>query len=157
MYLRKGASAGSYQSGSMKSNDLDQELIMKGNTMNSFSSLWLPLLLGVVVALIVFATIGGKSLPLINSPKAALIALLVVGMAMCTGGIGQVGASGKWTSPLAIIGILLGILILVIIIAGLAGWKLPLITGQVQAVVAVGLLIVVKFLIGTTGYFFHWL
>lgn len=128
---------------------------MKGNTMNSFTSLWLPLGLGIVVAIIVFATIGGKSLPLINSPKAGLIALLVVGMAMCTGGIGQVGASGKWTSPLAIIGILLGILILVIIIAALTGLKLPLIAGQVQAVTAVGILIAVKFLIGTVGYFFH--
>jgi len=130
---------------------------MKGNVMNSFTSVWFPLVLGVVVAIIVFTTIAGKPLPLINSPKASLIALLVVGMAMCTGGIGQVGASGKWTSPLAIIGILLGILILVIIIAGLAGWKLPLITGQIQAVVAVGLLIAVKFLIGTFSYFFHWL
>lgn len=130
---------------------------MKGNVMNSFTSVWLPLALGIVVAIIVFATSTGKPLPLINSPKASLIALLVVGMAMCTGGIGQVGASGKWTSPLAIIGILLGILILVIIIASLTGLKLPLIGEQVQAVVAVGLLIAVKFLIGTTSYFFHWL
>ncbi len=130
---------------------------MKGNTMNTFTGLWLPLVLGVVVAIIVFATIRGKSLPLIDSPKASLIALLVVGMAMCTGGIGQVGASGKWTSPLAIIGILLGILILVIIISGLTGLKLPLIAGQIQSVVVVGLLIAVKFLIGTVSYFFHWL
>lgn len=130
---------------------------MKGNTMNSFTSLWLPLLLGCVVAVIVFSTLSGKSLPLINNPKASLVALLVVGMAMCTGGIGQVGASGKWTSPLAIIGMLLGVLILAIIIAAFAGLKLPLITGTTQAVAAVGILITVKFLIGAAGYFFHWL
>lgn len=130
---------------------------MKGKTMNSFTSLWLPLVLGCVVAVIVFSTAHGKSLPLINNPKASLVALLIVGMAMCTGGIGQVGASGKWTSPLAIIGILLGVLILMIIVAGLVGLKLPLIAGTTQAVVAVGLLIAVKFLIGTAGYIFHWL
>ena len=130
---------------------------MKGNTMNSFTNLWLPLVLGFVVAIIVFAAIGGRSLPFLNSPKASLIALLVVGMVMCTGGIGQVGASGKWTSPLAIVGILLGVLILVIIISAFAGVRLPLITGQFQAVVAVGILIAVKFLIGTVSYFFHWL
>jgi|AutmiccommuBRH23_1029490.scaffolds.fasta_scaffold00039_72 hypothetical protein len=130
---------------------------MKGNTMNSFTSIWMPLLLGGVVAVIVFAGLSGKSLPLINSPKASLIALLVVGMAMCTGGIGQVGASGKWASPLAIIGILLGVLILVIIIAALAGFKLPVITGDIQAITAVGILIAIKFVIGTVGYFFHWL
>ena len=73
---------------------------MKGNKMNSFTSIWMPVILGGVVAVIVFAGLSGKSLPLINSPKASLIALLVVGMAMCTGGIGQVGVSGKWTSPL---------------------------------------------------------
>jgi len=125
--------------------------------MNSFTSIWMPLLLGGVVAVIVFAGLSGKSLPLINSPKASLIALLVVGMAMCTGGIGQVGASGKWASPLAIIGILLGVLILVIIIAALAGFKLPVITGDIQAITAVGILIAIKFVIGTVGYFFHWL
>ena len=130
---------------------------MKGNSMNSFTSVWMPLILGGMVAVIVFAGLNGKSLPLINSPKASLIALLVVGMAMCTGGIGQVGVSGKWASPLAIVGILLGVLILVIIIAALAGFKLPIITGDMQAIAAVGILIAIKFVIGTFGYFFHWL
>ena len=130
---------------------------MKGNSMNSFTSIWLPLILGGVVALIVFAALSGKSLPLINSTKASLVALLVAGIAMCTGGIGQVGVSGKWTSPLAIVGILLGVLILVIIIVALAGFKLPIITGDMQAIAAVGILIAIKFVIGTVGYFFHWL
>ena len=49
------------------------------------------------------------------------------------------------------------VLILVIIIAALAGFKLPIITGDIQAIAAVGMLIAIKFVIGTVGYFFHWL
>jgi hypothetical protein len=128
---------------------------MKGKTMSVTSSIIVPLFLGLVVAGIVFASQAGRSLPLISTPRASLIALLVVGMAMCMGGIGQVGASGRWTSPLAILGYLLGAAILIIIVAGLAGWKLPLITGEKQAVTAVGILIAVKFVIGTAGYFFR--
>ena len=130
---------------------------MKGNTMNTFTNVLMPLFLGVGVAVIVFAAIAGKMLPLIGSPRASLVALLVVGMAMCTGGIGQVGASGGWGSPMAIVGYLLGATILIIIISVFAGWKLPLITGETQAVTAVGILIAVKFLIGTASFFFHWL
>jgi len=126
---------------------------MKGKTMSMTSSIFVPLFLGIVVAGIVFASQAGRALPLISTPRASLIALLVVGMAMCAGGIGQVGASGRWTSPLAILGYLLGAVILIIIIAALAGWKLPLIADQRQAAAAVGILIAVKFVIGTAGYF----
>jgi hypothetical protein len=78
-------------------------------------------------------------------------------MAMCMSGIGQVAASGRWGSPLAIAGYLLGAAILLIIFSVFAGWKLPLITGELQAVAAVGILIAVKYLIGTASFFFHWL
>jgi hypothetical protein len=73
------------------------------------------------------------------------------------GGIGQVGASGRWTSPLAIVGILLGASILVVILSVFAGWKLPLIAGETQAVAVVGILIAIKYLIGTSSFLFHWL
>ncbi|HSL45389.1 MAG TPA: hypothetical protein VK897_18290 [Anaerolineales bacterium] len=130
---------------------------MKGNTMNTFTNVLMPLFLGVVVAVIVFTTLAGKTLPLIGSPRASLVALLVVGMAMCMGGIGQVGASGRWGSPMAIVGYLLGAAILLIIISAFAGWKLLLISGETQSVAAVGILIAVKYLIGTVSFLFHWL
>ena len=129
---------------------------MKGNSMNITSSIVVPLALGILSAVIVFATLAGKPLPLISGPRAALIALLVIGMTMCAaGGIGQVGASGRWGSPLAIVGYLLGAAILVVIASVFTGWKLPLIAGETQAVTAVAVLMAVKYLIGTVGYFFH--
>lgn len=130
---------------------------MKGKTMNITTNVIIPLGLGLICAVIAFGALTGKSWPLIGNPRAALIGLLVVGMAMCTPGIGQVAASGRWGSPLAIIGYVLGAAILVIIIAGLAGWKLPLVDGLAQACAVVMGLIAVKFAIATAGYFFHWL
>ncbi len=130
---------------------------MKGNTMNLTNNVIIPLALGLICAGIVYATLAGKSLPLISGPRAALIALLIIGMAACMGGIGQVGASGRWFSPLAIVGHLLGVIILVVILAAFTGWKLPLITRASQSVMAVAVLMAVKFVVGLAGFFFHWL
>jgi hypothetical protein len=130
---------------------------MKGTTMNAIQHLFVPLALGLVSAGIVFATLTGKHLPLISGPRAALIALLVVGMAACMGGIGQVGASGRWLAPLAVVGYVLGAAILLVIIAAFAGWKLPFVQNDTQAVVGVAALMAVKFLIGIPSVIFHWL
>ncbi len=130
---------------------------MNANTLSTTNHLFVPLALGLVSAGIVFVTLAGKSLPLISTPRAALIALLVVGMAACMGGIGQVGASGRWISPLAIAGYLLGAAILVVIVGGLAHWKLPFVQTETQAVAATAILMAVKFLIGIPSAFFHWL
>jgi hypothetical protein len=134
-----------------------REFTMKGKTMNIVSNVLIPLGLGLVCAVLVFGALAGKPWPLIGNPRGALIGLLVVGMAMCTPGIGQVAASGRWGSPLAMVGYALGLVILTIIVAGLAGWKLPLASSPVQAIAIVGLLIGVKFAIATASYFFRWL
>ncbi len=132
---------------------------MKGKIMNINinSHLIVPLVLGLVCAGIVYATLAGKTLPLISTPRAALIALLVIGMAACMGGIGQVGVSGRWFSPLAVIGYLLGAAILVVFIAAFANWKLPFVQNETQAVLLVAFLMGVKFLIGIPSFFFRWL
>ena len=131
---------------------------MKGNTMNTFSGLVAPLFLAVLVAIIIYGALAGRQLPMINSTRGSLVALLVIGLALCAlGGIGQVGASGRWASPLAIAGHLLGVLLLVVFISAFAGWKLPFIAGEKQAVAAVGVMMAIKYVIGTAGFFFHWL
>lgn len=131
---------------------------MKGNTMNTFSNLVAPLFLAVLVAIIIYGALAGRQLSLINSPRASLVALLVLGLTLCAlGGIGQVGASERWFSPLAITGHLLGVMLLVVFISAFAGWKLPFIAGEKQAIAAVGVMMVIKYVIGTAGAFFHWL
>lgn len=130
---------------------------MKTTGMTMISAVAVPAALGLVGAALVIAVWRGKPLPLEVGPRAALAALLAIGMVMCTGGIGQVGASGRWGSPAAIVGCALGAAILVIGAAGLAGWKLPGIANTAQAVTAVGALMAVKLIIGAAGYFLRWL
>ncbi len=128
---------------------------MKGKTMSNIHIFILPLVLGMAAAAIVYAGLTGKTLPLVSGTHGTIIALLIVGLAMCAFGIMQVSASGRWASPLAILGYLLGAVTLTVIISPLTGWKLPLIQSEMQAVAAAAGLMGVKFLIGTFGYFFH--
>lgn len=77
--------------------------------------------------------------------KSALIIVGVVGMAMCTAGIGKVAAAGRWADPLSIVAYVLGAAAIGIVVAGVAGWKLPLIANEWQAILAVLVIIVTKF------------
>ncbi len=128
---------------------------MKGNTMSNIHIFIIPLVLGIAAAAIISAGLTGKALPLVSGAHGTIIALLIVGMAMCAFGILQVSASGRWASPLAILGYLLGAVTLTVLISPLTGWKLPLIQSEMQAVAAAAGLMAVKFLIGTFSYFFH--
>jgi hypothetical protein len=128
---------------------------MKGNTMSSIQNALIPLVLGVIAVGIIYTHQTGKVLPLISGPRATLIALFIVGFAMCAFGIMQVAASGHWISPLAIVGYLLGAIILVVFISTLMGKYLPFVQTNDQAVVAIAVLMGVKFLIGTTSFFLH--
>lgn len=131
---------------------------MKENAMNTFIHLLLPILLEAIVVIVVIAALKGNAIPLIHTPRASLVALLGIGMTMCTlGGVGQIGTNGRWDSPLAIIGSLLGVIILVIVIAALTGWNLPFISSTILAVKAVGFLITLKLILGIASFFFHWL
>ena len=130
---------------------------MKGKSVSITSNLIVPLGLALICAVVVYVSLAGKSLPLVSSPRAALIILLVVGMAACMGGIGQVSASGRWASPLAIVGYLLGAAILLVIVAAFAGWQLPLVGNEIQAIAVVAVLLAAKLVIGVASYFFHWL
>jgi hypothetical protein len=116
----------------------------------------------VVAALaIAFAAVTRDDLPIIGTGVGALLAVGLVGMAGCAvGGISQAPTLG-WTNPTIIIGSVLGVLAVLIILAGVFGWSgvlqpvaglLPggsgatLTTAQL-ATVALGALIAVKYVI----------
>lgn len=106
--------------------------------------------LGIGGALLVFAVLTNRSIPLISSDRVALIALVVIGMAMCAqGGIGRVAAASAWAHPLSIIGYVLGIVILTVAAAAILGRELPLIADSRQAIVAVAVLGAIK--VGVTA------
>ncbi len=95
-------------------------------------------------AAVTVIAISGKRVPLLSNMKVDLVLLVVIGMAICTSGIGRVAAMHQWTHPLSILGILLGVLILVVAVAAYFGWKLPLIQNDTQSLIAIALLVVLK-------------
>ncbi len=129
---------------------------MKANLSTLPTTLLLPILLGLVAAAILYAGLTGRQLPLIGSPKAAIIGLLVVGMTLCAlGGIGPVSARGDWAHIDAIFGYLAGAAILVAAAGGLFGWKLPFVNDARSGLVAMGVLMGAMFGVGTLTTIIH--
>lgn len=60
------------------------------------------------------------------------------------GGIGHAALTSEWWHPLSITGEVLGALILFVMLAVFAGWKLPLIRGQRQALLVIGAMTALK-------------
>lgn len=101
--------------------------------------------LALLFAAVTFIGVTGKKVPLLSNVRVDIILLVIIGMAMCTqGGIGRIAATGQWTHPQAIIGYLLGGLILFIALAVFVGWKLPYIQSEPQAVLAIAILVGLK-------------
>ena len=109
--------------------------------------------LALLFAAVTFIGVTGKKVPLLSNVRVDIILLVIIGMAMCTqGGIGRIAATGQWTHPQAIIGYLLGGLILFITLAGFVGWKLPYIQSEPQAVLAIAILVGLKVVNAVTHY-----
>lgn len=104
------------------------------------------ILLALLIAAIVFIAVTGKKVPVLSNIRVAMGLVLVLGMAMCTSGIGRVAVLQQWTHPLAILGYLLGATILVIGLGTIFGWKLPFIQSDVQAMLIVAVLMGLKVL-----------
>jgi hypothetical protein len=110
------------------------------------------LVLALLFAAVVFIGATGKKVPILSNVRVDIILLIVIGMAMCTPGIGRVAASGQWTHPLSILAMVLGAAILFIAIAVFVGWKLPFIQNDQQALMAVAILTGLKLVNAVTHY-----
>ena len=109
--------------------------------------------LALLAAVIVFVGVTGKKVPLLSNIRVDIILLVIIGMTMCTqGGIGRVAATGEWSHPLAIVGYILGGLILLITLAVFVGWKLPYLQTDQQALLAIAILICLKVVNAVTHY-----
>lgn len=97
--------------------------------------------LALLFVAVAFIGVTGKKVPLLSSVRLDIILLVLIGMAICTqGGIGRIAATGQWAHPQAILGYILGGLILLIALAVFAGWKIPFVTNDQQALLAVAIL-----------------
>lgn len=109
--------------------------------------------LALLFAAVAFIGVTGKKVPLLSNIRLDIILLVIIGMTMCTqGGIGRIAATGEWTHPQAIIGYLLGGLILFITLAVFVGWKLPYIANDQQALLAIAILVSLKVVNAVSHY-----
>lgn len=112
------------------------------------------LILALLAAAVVFIGVTGKKVPVLSNVRADIILLVILGMSICTqAGIGRIAATGQWSHPLAIVGYILGSLILLITLAVFAGWKLPYIQSDQQALLAIAILAGLKVVNAFTHYF----
>jgi hypothetical protein len=131
---------------------------MKGNqTMKTITqpAVITPSIIGLALlaATIVFIGVTGRKVPLLSNTRVDIILLVIIGMAICSqGGIGRIAATGQWAHPQAIIGYILGGLILLVALAVFVGWKLPYIQTEQQALLAVAILACLKVANAVTHY-----
>ena len=111
------------------------------------------LLLAVLAAAVVFIGATGKKVPLLSNVRADILLLVLLGMSICTqAGIGRIAATGQWSHPLAIVGYVLGGLILLITLAVFVGWRCPFIQNDQQALIAIAVLASLKVVNAVTHY-----
>lgn len=114
-----------------------------------------PTILGLALLFVAITFIGvtGKKVPMLSNVRVDIILLVIIGMTICTqGGIGRIAATGQWAHPQAILGYILGGLILLITLCTFVGWKLPYIANDQQALLAVAILASIKVLNAVTHY-----
>jgi|GEM_PF-565864 hypothetical protein len=111
------------------------------------------LILALLAAAVVFIGASGKRVPLLSNTRVDIVLLVILGMSICTqAGIGRIAATGQWSHPLSIVGYILGGLILLITLAVFAGWKLPYIQTDQQALIAIASLAGLKVVNAVTHY-----
>ena len=110
------------------------------------------LILALLFVAVMFIGATGKKVPILSNVRVSIILLIIIGMAMCTPGIGRVAALGQWSHPLAILAVVLGGAILIITLAVFVGWKLPFIHNDQQALIAIAILTGLKVVNAVTHY-----
>ena len=118
---------------------------MTTSTVTSSTNGLITLVLGLLAAGLVFMVLTGRDVPIVGNGAGALLALGLIGLAMCTlGGIGTVQGTLGWTHPLTIIGSILGVAALLVVVLPLFGVHLPMMPDTRSAVLALTIIMLVK-------------
>ena len=107
----------------------------------------LSIILGLLAGLLVLATLSGMDFPLVRNHRTTLITLGFLGMALCSQGIGRVAEDKRWTHPISLLGMLIGAAALVLWAGRLMNFNLPYAGSDQQAILTLGSLMGVKFLL----------
>lgn len=102
--------------------------------------------LGLISAALAGTVAFGYKLPLIGSPRAAFFVLMVLGMAMCSRRM-EIQKFG-WTNPFNILGMVIGTVGLILVVAVAFRIKLPMIDSDRTAVLALAAIMALKVAVG---------
>jgi len=100
-----------------------------------------------VIAVIAFLANSSQRPSFLANLRIDMIVILVLGMMMCTSGIGKISVANAWGSPLAIFGYILGLLILVISASVIFNFRLPLVPNDFNTLIVVAVLIGTKVIV----------
>lgn len=104
----------------------------------------ISIVLGLFTALLILANQLGWQLPLLTNDHATLIVVGVLGMALCSQGIGRIAEDKKWLHPISLMGMVVGAAILAVWVGRLFGASLPFAATDSQAILTMGILMGVK-------------
>jgi hypothetical protein len=118
---------------------------MATNTATSSVNGSITLALGLLAAALVFMVLTGRDVPIVGNGAGALLALGLIGIAMCSlSGIGSVQGTLGWAHPLTIIGSILGVAALLVVALPLFGVHLPMMPDTRSAVLALAVIMLIK-------------
>jgi hypothetical protein len=118
---------------------------MATNTATSSANGLITLVLGLLAAGLVFMLLAGRDVPIVGNGAGALLALGLIGIALCSlGGIGTVQGTLGWTHPLTILGSILGVAALLVVVLPLLGVHLPMMPDTRSAVLALAVIMLIK-------------
>jgi len=108
--------------------------------------------LGLLGALLVFAVLTGRQVPLISGDRRAFFILLVIGFVMCALGPMRSIPPREWGRPMNVIAVVLGGLALLLGLVVLTGIRVPLIPDNQAAFVVLAVIILSKVVLATVHH-----
>ncbi len=123
---------------------------MKTNAVSAGGTNPVVIVLGILVAFLVFMALTGRKVPLLSNDRAILLSIVAIGLFICSqAGIGRISAINAWWHPFSIVGYVLGAVIVLIGIAALFGKTIPPLTSYYQSIAAVAGIAVLKVILST--------
>jgi len=100
--------------------------------------------IGLGVSAYLYGVKSGWNMLLNGSPRTTFIAFLVIGMALCSVGIGHSVENMGWTNPLVLLGMVFGLINLIIVFVAFTGDQVWFINDYATATLALGGSMVIK-------------
>lgn len=110
-------------------------------------SRFLTIFLLISLILVVFLVLTDRKFLWVTGFKSAVIIVGIIGMTLCSRGIGRVAEAGEWTHPLAIISYVIGVMIIAIIVLVSLNKPVPIVSSPRNALLVIISLIGIKFVI----------